>query len=121
MNFNLKIDLLKIKGAEVRQLTTWNGNVKEYVCVPIQNRYGTVQNAIVDENGKKVSSFKGVYLNLEAIETRVKEHGTHILLPSVSKEFLANLTEEQIRRRPILGNLVPWGFKRQQNEEEEQQ
>jgi len=119
MNYNLKIDLSKIKGAEVRKLTTWNGNLQECICIPIQNSFGTIQNAIVDENGRKVKSFKGVYFNLEAIEVRNQENGTHILLPSVSKEMLQKLTEEQLRRRPILGNLIPWGAKRKNNQEGE--
>lgn len=119
MNYNLKIDLSKIKGAEVRQMTTWNGNLMDYICIPIQNVYGTVQNALVDENGKKVKDFKGVYLNVEAIETRKQDNGTHILLPSVSRIMLEQLTEQQLRRRPILGNLVPWGAKRKENKEVE--
>ena len=119
MNYNLKIDLSKIKGAEVRQLTTWNGNLMDYICIPIQNVYGTVQNALVDENGKKVKDFKGVYLNVEAIETRKQDNGTHILLPSVSRLMLEQLTEQQLRKRPILGNLVPWGARRKNNQEDE--
>lgn len=119
MNYNLKIDLSKIKGAEVRQMTTWNGNLMDYICIPIQNVYGTVQNALVDENGKKVKDFKGVYLNVEAIETRKQDNGTHILLPSVSRIMLEQLTEQQLRRRPILGNLVPWGAKRKNNQDGE--
>ena len=119
MNYNLKIDLSKIKGAEVRQLTTWNGNLMDYICIPIQNVYGTVQNALVDENGKKVKDFKGVYLNVEAIETRKQDNGTHILLPSVSRIMLEQLTEQQLRKRPILGNLVPWGARRKNNQEDE--
>lgn len=119
MNYNLKIDLAKIKGAEVRELTTWNGNLMEFICLPIQNVYGTVQNALVDRSGKKLKDFKGVYLNVEAIETRNQDNGTHILLPSVSKTMLEQLTEQQLRRRPILGNLVPWGAKRKENKEGE--
>jgi hypothetical protein len=118
MNYNIKINLLKLKGAEVRQLTTWNGNMMDYICIPIQNYYGTVQNASVGEDGEK-KAFKGVYLNLEAIEMREKERGSHILLPALSRERMASLTEEQLRKRPILGNLVPWGHKSRKNEGEE--
>lgn len=36
MNYNIKISADLLKGAEVRQITTWNGNLQECICIPIR-------------------------------------------------------------------------------------
>lgn len=118
MNFDLKIAADKIKGAEVRQLTTWNGNLQDYLCLPINNNLGTIQNAAPGPDGSMVR-FQHVYINLEAVEVRKPRSGTHIILGSVSASMLQRLTAEQLRRRPILGNMVPWGFEKEGGEEPE--
>lgn len=119
MNYNLKIALDRIKGTEVRRLTCWNGSTMDYVCIPINNNLGTVQNASVGPDGDPVP-FRHVYLNLEAIEVRKPRSGTHILLGAVSLPMMQRLTPEQLRKRPILGNMAPWGPVHKDEEEEEQ-
>ncbi len=109
MNYNLKIAVDKIKGTEVRRLTCWNGSQMDYVCIPINNNLGTVQNASVGQDGSLVK-FRHVYLNLEAVEVRQPKSGTHILIGDVSLSMMQRLTAEQLRKRPILGNMAPWGF-----------
>lgn len=112
MNYNIKISADLIKGAEVRKITTWNGNLQDYLCIPIDNYTGTVQNGSKGRDGE-TRQFKHVYINLEAIEVQSK--GLHILKPSVSLERMQSLTEEQLRRRPIVGEMTPWGMKRNNN------
>lgn len=109
MNYNIKISADLLKGAEVRQITTWNGNLQECICIPIRNHYGTVQNGVDGPDGQ-TRKFKHVYINLEAIE--IESKGVHILKPAVSREMMQNLTEEQLRSRPIVGEMAPWGAKR---------
>ena len=112
MNYNIKITADKLKGAEVRQITTWNGNLQECLCIPINNVFGTVQNGAIDKDGTP-RKFKHVYINLEVIEVISK--GMYIIKPAVSLEMMQHLTEEQLRSRPIIGEMTPWGMKRNTN------
>lgn len=112
MNYNIKITADLIKGAEIRKLTTWNGNLQECICIPINNYYGTVQNGSKGKDGEP-RQFKHVYINLEAIE--IPSKGVHIIKPAVSAEMMQHLTEEQMRRRPIIGEMTQWGMKRNTN------
>ena len=114
MNYNIKISADLIKGAEVRKLTTWNGNLQDCLCIPIDNYTGTVQNGAKGLDGEP-RQFKHIYINLEAIEVQSK--GLHILKPAVSLERMQSLTEEQMRRRPIVGEMTPWGKKHNTNNE----
>lgn len=112
MNYNIKITADGLKGAEVRRLTTWNGNLQDFICIPINNSYGTVQNGSIGRDGNP-RQFKHVYINLEVIE--IPSRGIHIIKPAVSLEMMQKLTEEQLRKRPIIGEMTPWGMRRNAN------
>lgn len=115
MNYNIKISLDKIKGARIEKLPMFNGEQMDFICLPIINRVGTVMNGSVDEN-REIHPFRHCYLNLEAIEVRDQSRGTHILVAGVSKEIMQTYTEEQLRRRPVVGNIVPWGTRAKRDE-----
>ena len=96
-NYNIEIDLLKLKGAKVADVQG-KTQTKKCVCVPIDNSTGTVTDAYItrdQETGKRVEvKKKGVRLNLIAYEMQRKERGqSHLVKPSLSKEAMEQLPE----------------------------
>lgn len=110
MNYNTKIALDKIPGYREEYLQDAAGNTTAYACIPLNDRLGILTNHYVDGWNRKQFT-EHAYLRLEIIETREHRYGTHIILPGVSKEALQRTDEQTLRRRPILGNLYPWGTK----------
>ena len=54
------------------------------------------------------SSEKDVYLNITAFATDSQQYGdTHMLKPNLPKEVREQMTDEQRRQQPILGNMRP--------------
>ena len=111
-NYNIEIDLLKLKGAKVADVQG-KTQTKKCVCVPIDNSTGTVTDAYItrdQETGKRVEvKKKGVRLNLIAYEMQRKERGqSHLVKPSLSKEAMEQLPEDQVRLIPWIGNMKPW-------------
>ncbi len=111
-NYNIEIDLLKLKGAKVADVQG-KTQTKKCVCVPIDNSTGTVTDAYItrdQETGKRVEvKKKGVRLNLIAYEMQRKERGqSHLVKPSLSKEAMEQLPEDQARLIPWIGNMKPW-------------
>ena len=111
-NYNVEIDLLKVKGARVADVKG-NTRVRRCICIPIDNAVGTVTDSYFTRDqvtGERVEvRKKGVSLNLTAFELASKERGqSHLLKPSLSKETYESLTEEQRRMVPWIGNLKPW-------------
>jgi hypothetical protein len=111
-NYNIEIDLLKLKGAKVADVQG-KTQTKKCVCVPIDNSTGTVTDAYItrdQETGKRVEvKKKGVRLNLIAYEMQRKERGQpHLVKPSLSKEAMEQLPEDQARLIPWIGNMKPW-------------
>ena len=111
-NYNIEIDLLKLKGAKVADVQG-NTETRRCICVPINNRVGTVTDAyfIRDERtGEMVEvKKKGVTLVLSAFELQRKDRGqSHMIKPGFNKETFERLTDEQLREVPWIGNLKPW-------------
>ena len=111
-NFNIEIDLLKLKGAKVADVQG-NTETRKCICIPINNEIGTVTDAYFTRgelSGELLEvKKKGVTLSLTAFELKKGEDGqSHLIKPSISKEVFERLSEDQQRRIPWIGNLKPW-------------
>lgn len=92
-NFGIKLDLLKLKGAFMRNL---KGQTATKRCLIIP----------VDECDGIFLSEKGVYLNLTAIEMLNPQfNDTHCIKPDIPKEQREAMTPEEQKAIPILGGL----------------
>ena len=92
-NYGIKIDLLKLKGAIVRNL---KGRTETKRCLIIP----------VDECDGMYLGEKGCYLNLTAIEMQSpKFSDTHCIKPDLSKEQREAMSEEEQKAVPIVGGL----------------
>ena len=97
-NYGIKIDLLKLQGACMKNLTGRSGQSKRCVIIP------------VDDNDCMFLGEKGCYLNVSAFETQNNQYGdTHMLKPDIPKEIREQMTDEQKNAVPILGNMRPMG------------
>jgi len=96
-NYNLKLDLSKLEGFGTITLTGKSGTPKKCVVIP------------VEENHLFIGD-KGTYLDLVAFETPNSEYGSHMVTLSKTKEEQEHerQTGERIRK-PIVGNLKPFG------------
>lgn len=92
-NYGIKLDLLKLKGATVRNL---QGRTATKRCLIIP----------VDECDGMFLGEKGCYVNLTAIEMQnPKYNDTHCIKPEISKERREAMTEEEQNAVPIIGGL----------------
>ena len=103
-NYDIEIDLLKLKGAKVEG---------ENVVIPINNKYGTVVDRYTGKDGRTGLPTEvfldGVKLKLSAFELKNQLRGqTHLIKPSFNKQTYDCLTEEQLRSVPWIGTLKPW-------------
>lgn len=95
-NYTISLDLKKLNGATLRQLTGRTGQPKNCIIIP------------VDDNPSMVIGEKGIYLNATAYELEhPKYDDTHMVKPSLPKEVRERMTEEERRAIPILGNMRP--------------
>ena len=94
MNYSIKIDLLKLKGAFMREL---QGSTATKKCVIIP----------VDDNDIFIGK-RGCYLDITAIEMTNPQYGeTHLLKTDIPKAKRDAMSEEERRAQPILGGLKP--------------
>ena len=103
---------MKLDGAKVQDVQG-KTQTRRCVCVPIDNRVGTVTDAYFtrgqDTGELREVKLKGVLLHLTAFELRVKDKGqSHLIKPSFSRETYERMTDEQVRRVPWIGNVKPW-------------
>lgn len=96
-NYNFKLDLSKFEGFGKVTLTGKSGQAKRCVVLPIED------NSIFEGD-------KGTYLDLVCFETPNSEYGSHMVTVSKTKEEQEHekQTGERIRK-PIVGNLKPFG------------
>lgn len=88
----MNIDLLRLKGASVKEMQ----NGEKCIVVPVK------------ENDVFLSDRGGAYLSLTAIQKREITYGqTHIIRRKVAYDVYKNLTKEEQRAIPILGALTP--------------
>lgn len=94
-NYGIRIDLLKLNNAFMRNL---KGRTAEKRCLIIP----------VDDNDSIFLGEKGCYLNLTAFEVSNPQYGdTHVIKGDIPKEIRERMTEDQRNALPILGNMRP--------------
>ena len=104
-NYNLKLDLSKFEGFGKVTLTGKSGQAKRCIVIPI-------------EGNNVFEGEKGTYIDLVCFETPNSEYGSHMVTLSKTKEEQERekQTGERIRK-PIVGNLKPFGNKAAEEEE----
>lgn len=104
-NYNFKLDLSKFEGFGKVTLTGKSGQAKRCIVIPIEG------NSVFEGE-------KGTYLDLVAFETPNSEYGSHMVTLSKTKEEQEHekQTGERIRK-PIVGNLKPFGTQASASEE----
>ena len=104
-NFNFKLDLSKFEGFGKVTLTGKSGQAKRCIVIPIEG------NSVFEGE-------KGTYIDLVCFETPNSEFGSHMVTLSKTKEEQERekQTGERIRK-PIVGNLKPFGNKAAEGEE----
>lgn len=92
-NYGIKIDLLKLKGAFMRNLKGAN-ETKRCLILPVDDCDGVFLGE------------KGCYLSLTALELREPQFkDTHCIKVNIPKEKREAMTEEERNAIPILGGL----------------
>lgn len=92
-NFGMKIDLLKLKGAFLRNL---QGKTSTKRCIIIP----------VDDCDGMYLGEKGCYLSMTAIEMQEPRYNdTHCIKPDIPKERRETMSDEEICNIPILGGM----------------
>ena len=96
-NYNFKLDLSKFNGFGKITLQGQSGQKKRCVVLPI-------------EDNQVFEGEKGTYIDLVCFETPDSEYGSHLVTISKTKEEQEHekQTGERIRK-PIVGNLKPFG------------
>jgi hypothetical protein len=101
-NFGIRIDLQKLQHAFLRKFKGKTA-VKRCIVIPIE------------DNPAIFLGEKGCYLNLTAVELGNPQFkDTHCLRGNIPNEVYENMTEEQRKSFPILGNMRPITPKAQQ-------
>jgi hypothetical protein len=94
MNYNISVDLKKLKGTFVAELQGKSSS-KRCLCIPLSE-------------GSLYEGKKGIYLSMTAYEARVKNFGeTHYIKERLTKEQYEAMSEEQRKNIPISGQMNP--------------
>lgn len=101
MNYNLSVNLLKLKNTCVIDVESKStGVVKKGIFIPINDNdlYVSLDDTL---------NVRGLLLSLAAWELKEKsKYGdTHLVKQAFSKEFRETLSDEEIKSMPILGNM----------------
>ena len=92
-NFGIKIDLLKLKGAFLKNI---KGTTATKRCLIIP----------VDDCDGMFLGEKGCYLSMTAIEMQEPRYNdTHCIKPDIPKERREAMSDEEIRNIPIIGGM----------------
>lgn len=96
-HYAIKLDLSKLKHV-VRELKTESGRTAKVILLDVASN-----NIFLSDKGS-------IYLDLVAFENKeIKFDNTHSLKQSLSAEIRKNMTAEQIKTMPFLGNMKPIG------------
>lgn len=95
-NYNVKVDLGKLKQVAAVNITGRSGVPTKCVVIP------------VDANSIFLSDKGGMYLDLQAIALKEERYGqSHLLKRSIPKEEWERLSDEEKKSQPIIGSLIP--------------
>lgn len=106
-NISVKVNLRQLKSA-VRTMKATSGNI-QCLVIPIEQN-----NLVVGE--------KGIYLDMTAFELKEKKadrKDTHLVKQNFTKEVFEKMTDEEKQKSPILGNLIVWGSREPEPNNEE--
>lgn len=104
-NYNFKLDLSKFNGFGKVTLQGKSGLSKRCIVIPI-------------EDNNVFEGEKGTYLDLVCFETPNSEFGSHMVTISKTKEEQEQEKKSGERiRKPIVGNLKPFGTQAAEEEE----
>lgn len=110
-NFNIEIDLLKLKGAKVQDIRG-RSETRRCIVIPIDNETGTVKDSYYtrNERGELITvPLESVTLRLTAFELRDKSRGnSHLIKPAFSRQVNELMTDKQRRQIPFIGAIMPW-------------
>ncbi|MFA5715423.1 MAG: hypothetical protein WC998_06770 [Candidatus Paceibacterota bacterium] len=98
-----KINLLQLHA--VRKMINGQAGLVECLVIPI-------------EKNRLFIGEKGVYLDLIAFEIEKPKEGskdTHLVKQSFSKDMRDTMTEDELKKMPILGNLQIWSENTESN------
>lgn len=94
-DYSMRVNLAQLAGAFVKDLTG-RTTTKKCIIIPVQ------------DNPCMFVGEKGVYLNITAFANDNPQYGdTHMLKPNLPKDVREQMTDEQRRQQPILGNMRP--------------
>lgn len=92
MNYNLKLNLKKLKKCFAYPFKTKDGKMIECVCFPIKEN-----NVFVGE--------KGLYLDLVAVELENKTFNSFMIKPYIKKDIYQAMSEEEKKEIQIIGSM----------------
>lgn len=97
MNYNIRIDLMKLRNVEVEEVSV-GGRSRPCVCIPLEDNAGPVK---LDGGS--------CYLSLTAFELKDPNRGqSHFLKINLPSEMLFGMTRAGILALPYIGNMRPW-------------
>ena len=103
-SYRIRIDMLKLKGASVKNVNDENGQPKRYLVIPI------------DEADGFYVGHKGCYFSMRATPLQNRKcEDTHCVRAVLSKDRFQSLTKEQLMEVPILGGMQVNEYKQQQS------
>lgn len=102
MNFQGKINLLKLKNAGVVDVKG-KESVKRCVVIPIEDN-----NIFISADENLVA--KGAYIDFMAWENRqISQYGdTHGIRQSLPKDVREKMSEDELKAVPFIGNMKPF-------------
>jgi len=96
MNQEIKINLTKLAGAFVRNLTGSSGAVKRCLVIPLEN------SGLYIEDGK-------VYIKVIGLELKEPKSQTHLVKLAVDFQEYIHMDEKQKNALPIIGGVKEFG------------
>jgi len=100
MNYNLQLNLSKVKNTFVATITGKTAS-KKCVCIPIENL---------------IVGGKGIYLDATVWENKEAKFGqTHSIKQAIDKETFEKMTDEEKKALPYIGSLSE--FQQKKNEQ----
>lgn len=103
-SYRIRIDMLKLKGASVKNVNDENGQPKRYLIIPI------------DEADGFYVGQKGCYFSMHATPLQNRKYeDTHCVRAVLSKDRFQSMTKEQLMEVPILGGMQVNEYKQQQS------
>lgn len=97
MNYNIQIDLLKLRNAKVEDMIA-GGRSRLCVCIPLEDNVGPIK-------------YDGTscYLSLAAFELPEPKNGqTHFVKPLLPRSQVFGMSTAAVRAIPYVGNMKPW-------------